>query len=205
MPLIRLISQSFRFCNFGLPNLNTKTRMWFGWEERHEQQTRYHFPFSLNPFRADSEANGTELSLHQPRFVGKAAAGDFFPNLKKFYFSFGVGCFFFFFYRKMSAGTENVHIRNARAHLSRRLRRFVVRFARFALGWRSHRPAPEENFSIWKISSKPSPTRGTWCSSETTNVKFEEQVTALPFDWGVKLNLWCASPWWSLVASNDQL
>ena len=107
MPLIRLISQSFRFCNFRLPNLNTKTRMWFGWEERHEQQTRYHFPFSLNPFRADSEANGTELSLHQPRFVGKAAAGDFFPNLKKFYFSFGVGCFFFFFYRKMSAGTEN--------------------------------------------------------------------------------------------------
>ena len=160
MPLIRLISQSFRFCNFRLPNLNTKTRMWFGWEERHEQQTRYHFPFSLNPFRADSEANGTELSLHQPRFVGKAAAGDFFPNLNKFYFSFGVGCFLFFFYRKMSAGTENVHIRNARAHLSRRLRRFVVRFARFALGWRSHRPAPEENFSIWKISSKPSPTRG---------------------------------------------
>ena len=97
MPLIRLISQSFRFCNFRLPNLNTKTRMWFGWEERHEQQTRYHFPFSLNPFRADSEANGTELSLHQPRFVGKAAAGDFFPNLNKFYFSFGVGCFFFFF------------------------------------------------------------------------------------------------------------
>ena len=97
MPLIRLISQSFRFCNFRLPNLNTKTRMWFRWEERHEQQTRYHFPFSLNPFRADSEANGTELSLHQPRFVGKTAAGDFFPNLNKFYFSFGVGCFFFFF------------------------------------------------------------------------------------------------------------
>ena len=115
MPLIRLISQSFRFCNFRLPNLNTKTRMWFGWEERHEQQTRYHFPFSLNPFRADSEANGTELSLHQPRFVGKAAAGDFFPNLNKFYFSFGVGCFFFFLPENVRRNGKCSHPKRARA------------------------------------------------------------------------------------------